>query len=94
MSFFLPRNEPVSNLVGAHHGTWRVPRERVSESFGRLQLRAGSEDCAQIWYVLRRTIGQRFTRLICGAHRHVRACAPLFHISGTAERIALKFGVF
>ena len=52
MSFFLPRNEPVSNLVGAHHGTWRVPRERVSESFGRLQLRAGSEDCAQIWYVL------------------------------------------
>ena len=33
------------------------------------------------------------TQVMVGVHPHVSTCAPLFRVSGTAGRIALKFGV-
>ena len=68
-----------------------TPREGVSELFGELQLRTGSAYYAQIWHVLN---GQAFyiTHLwSTSARAHARTL--LLHISGTAKRIALKFGV-
>ena len=49
-------------------------------------------DCAEIWDVLRDQTRQ-FTQITDGVHLHVRTCVPLFRISRTAGRIALKFGM-
>ena len=51
-------------------------------------------DCAEIWYVVRDPLAKRFTEVDDGIQLHVRACAPLFLILGTAGRIALKFCVW
>ena len=54
----------------------------------------GWTDCAEIWCVVRDPLAMRFTLLRGGVHLHVRTCAPLFRISETAGRIALKFGIW
>ena len=50
-------------------------------------------DCAEIWYVARDQLARQFTQTKNGVHLHVRTCVSLFHISGTAGQIALKFGM-
>ena len=45
-------------------------------------------------YVARDLLARHFTEVDDGAQLHVRTCAPLFRISGTAGRIALKSGVW
>ena len=46
-------------------------------------------DCIEIWHVL---IAMLSTPVMGGVYLHVRTCAPLFHIFGTAGRIMLNFG--
>ena len=53
----------------------------------------GWTDCAEIWYVVGDQLARQLTQTEDGVHLHVRTCVPLFHISGTALRIALKFGM-
>ena len=53
----------------------------------------GWMDCAEIWCVVRDPLTRRFIDVYDGVQAHVRMCASLFHISRTAGRIALKFGV-
>ena len=53
----------------------------------------GWSDSAEIWYVVRDQSAGQFIQARDGVHLHVRTCAPLFRISGTDGRIALKFGV-
>ena len=53
----------------------------------------GWTDCAEIWRVVRDQLAVRFTLLWGGVHLHVRTCAPLFRISETVGRTALKFGM-
>ena len=53
----------------------------------------GWTDCDEIWYVVRDPPARRFTEVDDGVQLYVRTCAPLFDMSGTARRIALKFGV-
>ena len=52
-------------------------------------------DWAEIWCVVRGQLALRFALLRGVVHLqlHVRTCVPLFHISRTAGRIALKFGM-
>ena len=59
-----------------------------------LYLLNGWTDCAEIWCMVRDELAMRFTPLMGRVHLHVRTCAPLFRISGTAGRIVLKFGVW
>ena len=47
-------------------------------------------DCAEIWCVVRDQLARQFTQTQGRVHLHVRTCVPLFRISGTAGRIALK----
>ena len=54
----------------------------------------GWTDCAEIWLVVRDPLAWRFTKVDGGVQVHVRTCASLFRISGTAGRIALKLGVW
>ena len=54
----------------------------------------GWTDCAEIWYLVRDPLAMRFTEVDYGVQMHMRTCAPLFRISGTTGRIALKFGVW
>ena len=54
----------------------------------------GWTDCAKIWHVARDQLARLFTEVDDGVQLHVRTCATLFRISGTAGRIALKFGVW
>ena len=51
-------------------------------------------DYAEIWYVVRDQLGKQLTQAKDGVHLHVRTCVPLFHISGTVGRIALKFATW
>ena len=53
----------------------------------------GLMDCAEIWRAVRDQLAMRFKLLRGGMHLHVRTRASLFRISGTAGRIALKFGM-
>ena len=48
-------------------------------------------DYAQIWCVFGHQLPVSFTQCRSGVNLHVRKCTPLFHISQTAARIALKF---
>ena len=57
-------------------------------------LRNGWTDWAQIGYVVRDPLAWRFTKVSGEVQVHVMTCAPLFRIFGTAERIALKLGVW
>ena len=66
-------------------------REHMSTSF--LYLGNGWTDFDEIWCVVRDQLFKRFAQVKSGVHLQVRTCVPLFHVSGTAERIALKFGV-
>ena len=50
--------------------------------------------CAEIWFVVRDLLAWRFTKVNGGVRVHVHTCAPLFRISGTAGRIALRLGVW
>ena len=50
-------------------------------------LRNGWTDCAEIWYVVR----DQLTRQCKPRMWYICTCLPLFRISGTAGRIALKF---
>ena len=50
-------------------------------------------DCTKIWYVVRDQLARQFTQTKGWAHLHVSTCLPFFRVSGTAERIALKFGM-
>ena len=54
----------------------------------------GWTNCAEIWFVARDPLAWRFTKANDGVQVHVRTCTPLFRISGTAGRIALKLGVW
>ena len=56
-------------------------------------LENGWTDWAEICYVVRDPLVMYFTQTKGGAHLHVHTCEPLFRISGTTGRIALKFGV-
>ena len=58
-----------------------------------LYLENGWTDRAEIWYVVRVQLSWQFTSTRAGVHLHVRTCVPLFRISGTAGRTALKFGI-
>ena len=59
-----------------------------------LYIGNGWTDCAEIWFVARDPLALRFTKVNGGVQVHVRTYAPLFRISGTAGRIALKLGVW
>ena len=50
----------------------------------------GWTDCAEIWFVVRDSLAWRCTTANGGVQVHVCTNAPLFRISGTAGRIALK----
>ena len=54
----------------------------------------GWTDCAEIWFVVKDPLAWRFTEVNGGEQVHVLTCLPLFHISGTVGRIALKLGVW
>ena len=53
----------------------------------------GWTDFDEIWCVIRDRLVKRFTHVMDGVHLHKHARIPLFRISGTAERIVLKFGM-
>ena len=85
---------------------WSVVRDQLAMHFtllrGRVHLHVrtpfpylgnGWPDCAEIWYAVRDQLARQFIHTRDGVHLHVRSCVPLFHISGTAGRIALKFGM-
>ena len=79
----------------ACHGMWHVPSERVSETHYPGLGHNAWVDCIQIWCVLR---DHQASYYLYKSQRygdlHVRTCTPLFHISGTAGRIVLKFGAW
>ena len=54
----------------------------------------GWTDSAEIWCVIRNQLSKRFAQVKSGVHLHVSTCIPLFHFSGTAGWIALKFHVW
>ena len=54
----------------------------------------GWTDCAEFWFVVGDPLACRFTKVNGGVQVPVRKCAPLFRISETALRIALKLGVW
>ena len=54
----------------------------------------GWTDCAKIWCVVRSQLSKRFAQVKSWVLLHVRTCVPIFHVSGTAGRIALKFGAW
>ena len=54
----------------------------------------GWRNCAKIWCVIKDQLPKCFTQVKGGVHLHVCTCVPLFRISGTTGRIALKFGVW
>ena len=58
-------------------------------------LRNGWTDCHEIWNVVRDQLARQFSQTTDGVHLRVRlrTYVPLFRISGTAGRIALKFGM-
>ena len=49
---------------------------------------------AETCWVVRSPLAIRFTQVMGGVYLHVRTCAPIFHISGTARRIGLEFGMW
>ena len=52
-------------------------------------------NCAEIWCVVRDQLAKRFTKVVVGyICTCVRVRTALFRISGTAERIALYFGMW
>ena len=58
---------------------------RMSGTAGRIALK--------FWCAVRDKLTMRFKLLRGGIHLHVRTSASRFRISGTAERIAPKFGM-
>ena len=50
-------------------------------------------DCAEIWCMVTDQLARRCTQASGGIHVQEHTCEPLFRISETAERIALKFGM-
>ena len=49
-----------------------------------LCLGNGWTDCAEFWYVVRDLVARRCTDVTGGVQAHLRTCASLFRISGTA----------
>ena len=56
------------------------------------QFGNGWTDCAEIWYVVRKPLARHLTEVDDGVQLHLRTCAPLFRVSGTAEIWSLIFG--
>ena len=60
--------------------------------FRLLFLVNGWTDCVEIWYVIGIPLAAVHAFVTGEISLHMRTCAPLFHISGPAGRIVLKFG--
>ena len=58
-----------------------------------LYLENGWTDCAEIWHVASGQLVMWLPHVYGGVNMHVRTCTPHFYISGTAEPIALTFGM-
>ena len=58
-----------------------------------LYLENGWTDCADIWHVASGQLVMWLPHVYGGVTMHVRTCTPHFYISGTAEPIALRFGM-
>ena len=97
--FFLGGGEMLTNFgttLGADFGpciklgVLSPPRFQVG---GARAPTAPPAPTSLIWCVVRDPLAMRLTLLRGGVHLHVRTCTPLFRFSGTAGRIALKFGM-
>ena len=53
----------------------------------------GWTDSAEIWKMVRDQLAMHFTLLWGRVHLHVSTCTPIFRISRTVGRTALKFGM-
>ena len=80
-------SDPLARLFTRVRGGAQLHVRTPFSSLGN-----GGTACAEIWYVVRDPLAKRLTEVNDGVH--VRTCAPPFLISGMAERIALKFGVW
>ena len=81
----------ITQVMGGVHLHMRTCARADVPPF--LYLGNGWTDCAEIWCVARDPLAKLFAKVNGGAHLHVRTC-PLFRISETAGRIALKFGMW
>ena len=79
----------MTQVMGAVHVHVRTCRCALFPYLGN-----GWTDCAEIWCVVRNPLARLFAKVNGGAQLHVRTCSPLFRISETAGRIALKFSMW
>ena len=80
----------MNYVLSTSHGWYISARAQVHTAL--LHLGNGLADCVQIWCMGWGLLTTCFPQVMGGVHLHVRTCAPLFHTSGTAGRIVLKFG--
>ena len=57
-------------------------------------LASGWADCVHVWCLATDPLDKSFLQVRGGMHLYVRTCTPVFHISQTIGRIALKLGVW
>ena len=79
---------PQAMTGGEHLHVRSCARADVPQCFVSRERRT---DGADIFCAVRDQLANRSTLFRGGVHLHVRTCAPLFYISRTAGRIALKF---
>ena len=82
---------PISYSLCSSQG-WGISA-RVHVHTPLLYLENGWTDCADIWHVASGQLVMRLPHVYGGVTMHVRTCTPHFYISGTAEPIALRFGI-
>ena len=80
----------MNYVLSTSHGWYISARAHVHTAL--LHLGNGLADCVQIWCLGWGLSTRCFPQVMGGVHLHVRTCAPLFHASGTAGCIVLKFG--
>ena len=82
---------PISYSLCSSQGWGISARAHVHTPL--LYLENDWTDCADIWHVASGQLVMRLPHVYGGVTMHVRTCTPHFYISGTAEPIALRFGI-